>query len=96
MFILYGDEIIYLYSGSYSKYMNFNAQYLIQWYMIKHGIENKYKRYNFYGITGNFDKNDKDYGVYDFKKGFNGYVEEYIGDFELPLNWYYYISKIKK
>ena len=95
MFILYQDEIIYLHSGSYSKYMNFNAQYLIQWYMIKYGIENNYRRYNFYGITGNFDKNDKDYGVYDFKKGFNGYVEEYIGDFELPIGWYYYFSKIK-
>lgn len=95
MFLLYQDEIIYFHSGSYSKYMNFNAQYLIQWYMIKYGVENKYRRYNFYGITGNFDKNDENYGVYDFKRGFNGYVEEYIGDFELPISWYYYISKIK-
>lgn len=50
--------------------------------------------------TGIFDKNDPDYGVYEFKKGFNGQVEEYIGDFELPISSYYsvnkFIKKIKK
>ena len=33
------------------KYMKeYNAQYLIQWHMIKYAIEHKYKTYNFYGI----------------------------------------------
>ena len=40
-------------------------------------------KYNFYGITAIFDKNDPDYGVYEFKKGFNGQVEEYIDNFEI-------------
>ncbi len=93
MFILYGDEVVYLFSGNYKKYMQFNAQYMIQWEMINYAVNNHYKRYNFYGITGNFDKNDKDYGMYEFKKGFNGYVIELIGEFELPITYHYNIHK---
>lgn len=92
MFMLFGDEVIYLFSGNVDKYNNFYAQYLIQWMMIRYACENKYKKYNFYGIRGIFDK-DAD-GVYEFKKGFGGHVEEYIGDFYLPINWFYYLNKI--
>jgi len=94
MFILYGDEVVYLFSGNYKKYMQFNAQYKIQWEMINYAVDNNFKRYNFYGITGNFDKNDKDYGMYEFKKGFNGYVIELIGEFELPLTYHYQLHKL--
>lgn len=89
MFILYGDEIVYLYSGNYKKYMNFNAQYLIQHEMLHYATEHNYKRYNFYGITEFQDKHHKDYGMYDFKKGFNGRVVELIGGFELPITFHY-------
>ena len=52
---------------------------------------NNYKRYNFYGIKDVFDKNGKDYGVYEFKKGFNGYVEELFGAYETGTNLTYII-----
>lgn len=100
VFLLYGDEVLYLFGGNYKEYMKFGASYFMQWKMINYGMEHGYKRYNFYGISDNFDKNSKDYGVYDFKKGFTGYVEEMIGDFELPLHGIYYlgsgIRKIKR
>ena len=96
MFITYGKEVIYAFSGNTSNYMNFNAQYLIQWEMIKYALENKFNKYNFYGISGIFDKNDVSYGVYEFKKGFGGIVEEYIGEFVLPTSVFYYINKIIK
>ncbi len=94
MFILTKPEVIYLSSGNVDEFMNFNAQYLIQWEMIKYAVDNKYDRYNFYGITGNFDKNDKDYGIYEFKTGFNGYVEELIGEYAYPTSFVYYIMKL--
>ena len=94
MFMTYGDEVIYVFGGNIDKYMHFNAQYMIQWYMIKYGIENGFGRYNFFGITGIFEPSDPEYGVYDFKKRFNGYVEEYIGEFAMPLSYYYKIDKI--
>lgn len=53
-------------------------------------------KYNFYCITAIFDKNDPDYGVYEFKKGFNGQVEEYIDNFELPISSYYSVNKFIK
>ncbi|MBR3131831.1 peptidoglycan bridge formation glycyltransferase FemA/FemB family protein [Candidatus Saccharibacteria bacterium] len=101
MFMLYGNEIIYLFSGSDQKYMrDYNAQYLIQWHMIKYAAEHHFKCYNFYGIQGLPDPSSKDYGIYDFKKGFGGRVVELIGTYELPLNTFYYLheflSKFKK
>ncbi len=90
IFILYGDEISYLFSGAYGEFMYFNAQYRIQWEIIKYGIEHKYTKYNFMGINGNFSKEDELYGLYKFKKGFGGYVEELIGEFDLPVNKTYY------
>lgn len=94
MFMLTSPEVVYLSSGNYEEYMHYNSQYLIQWEMIKYAIKNKFKRYNFYGITGNFDKNDKDYGIYEFKTGFNGYVEELIGEYVMPTSFIYYIMKM--
>lgn len=86
MFILYGDEIIYLFSGSYAEYMQFCGQYRLQWEIIKYAAEHNYKRYNFFGIQDVFNPNGKDRGVYEFKKGFGGYVEELLGAYELSLS----------
>mgnify|MGYP004508943415 FL=1 len=86
MFILYGDEIIYLFSGSYAQYMQFCGQYRLQWEIIKYAAEHNYKRYNFFGIQDVFNPNGKDRGVYEFKKGFGGYVEELLGAYELSLS----------
>lgn len=95
MFMLYGDEIVYLFSGNYKKYMQFNAQYRIQWEMIQYAIRHGYPRYNFYGIIST-DKNHPEYGIYEFKKGFNGYVIELIGEFELKITWFYHLRKLIK
>ena len=96
MFIMTDPEIVYLSSGNYEEFMSYNSQYLIQWEMIKYGIEHGFKRYNFYGITGNFDKNDKDYGIYEFKTGFNGFVEELVGEFSYPTSFMYYVFNLIK
>ncbi len=96
MFMLYNGEVDYLFSGSLSEYKNLYAQYLIQWHMIKYAIENNYKKYNFFGISGIFDKKDSEYGVYEFKKGFGGVVEELIGDFYLPTSILYKIKRLIK
>lgn len=100
MFMLIKPEVIYLSSGNYEEYMKFNSQYLIQWELIKYGIENGFKKHNFYGIPEDINTHPKDYGIYEFKRGFNGYVEELIGEFALPITWHYklfdLIHKIKR
>ncbi len=105
MFMTYGDEVIYLFSGSEEKYMKeFNAQYAIQWHMIQYALEHKFKKYNFYGIQGLPDPSKPGYGIYKSKKGFttpdNGYISELIGAYELPVNQPFYqahqlLSKIR-
>ena len=62
--------------------------------MIKYACNNNYKRYNFFGIKSFDNKNDNDYGIYEFKKGFNGFVEELIGAYEISTNTIYYIYKL--
>lgn len=94
MFMLIKPEIIYLSSGNYEEYMKFNSQYLIQWLMIRYGIENGFKKHNFYGIPAEINTHPKDYGIYEFKRGFNGCVEELIGEYELPLSPQYHLFKI--
>ena len=97
MFMLYGDEVVYLFSGSDEKYMkDYNAQYELQWYMIQYAAKNNFKRYNFYGIHGLPDENTHD-GVYEFKKGFGGQVLEMIGTWELPIDHkFYQLKKVLK
>lgn len=101
MFMTYGDEVIYLFSGSDEKYMrDYNAQYLIQYEMLKFAVSGGFRRYNFYGINGLPDPASKDYGIYDFKKGFtseeDGAVVELIGTYELSLSPLYSLYKILK
>ena len=93
MFMLIKPEVVFLAGGNYEEYMKFNSQYLIQWELIKYGIENGFLKHNFYGIPAGLDKNSKDYGIYEFKKRFNGYVEELIGEYELPITWHYHLIK---
>ena len=88
MFMLYGNEVLYLFGGSYDCFMKFNSQYLLQWEMIKYAINNNYNRYNFYGIEGDFSEKN---GVYNFKKGFGGEVVEFIGEFDLITNKFKYM-----
>lgn len=83
MFMLYGDETIYLFSGSYDELNEFGGQYLIQWDIIKYAIQHGYKRHNFFGIMNFDNKKDKNYGIYLFKRGFNGYVEELLGEYAI-------------
>ncbi|SJZ71592.1 alanine adding enzyme [Pilibacter termitis] len=90
LFIIGKQEVIYLFSGTYDKYKNFYAPYLIQDEMMKFTIENGIEKYNFYGIDGNFDGSD---GVLKFKQSFTGVVEEKIGSFDLviqPMKYKFY------
>ena len=95
MFMTYGDEVIYLFSGSEEKYMKeYNAQYLIQWHMIKYATEHKFKRYNFYGLQALPNESKQGYGLYTFKKSFasddRGHVTELLGAHEAPVNHTFY------
>lgn len=90
LYLSYGDQIVYLLGASYKEFMNYGAQYLMQYRMIEYAKENNYKKLNFYGIDGDFRKEAKHYGLFDFKRGFNADVVELIGEFDLVCNKFYY------
>ncbi len=86
MFMLYGTEIVYLFSGTRSEFITMKTQFLLQWHMIQYAVDNGYEIYNFGGITGDLKPSNPEYGVYEFKKNFGGNVIEYIGDFDLMVS----------
>ena len=85
-YMLYAKEVVYLFGASYKPFMKYNSQYLLQYEMIKFATENGYDKFNFYGIDGNFSEDSKNYGLFDFKRGFNADVHELIGEFDLIIN----------
>lgn len=87
IYMLHGTELLSLFGGAYEEFMDFLSPYTTNWNMIKFATENGFKKYNFYGITGNFtNTKDELYGLYEFKRGFGGHVEEYIGEFDLIIS----------
>lgn len=94
-----GKEYLTLSSGSLEAYRKFTPKYAMYDHHIKDAYEMGYEWIDFYGISGCFDKNDKFYGIYEFKKGFGGNVIELIGQFELKVtsvyNIYNFLKKVK-
>lgn len=81
--ILYGNKCWYLYGASSNAHRNVMPNYLLQWEMIKWALENNCDIYDFRGVSGNLDENNPLYGLYKFKKGFNGDFTEFIGELNL-------------
>ena len=91
------DEIVSYVSGMDNDYRRFCPKYVLYSEMIKHAIKNNIKYVNFLGVKNIFDKDDKDYGILDIKRGFGGQTIEYIGEFDLPLKkGLYKLFKIKE
>lgn len=90
LFLIYGNEVLSLYGGSNEKLMQFQSAYTVHFAGVKMAIEEKYKKYNFYGITGDFRKENPLYGLFLFKKSFGGHVSELIGEFDLIISPFWY------
>lgn len=84
-FITYDNEMVYFMGAMHDRFRKYNAPYAIHRMMIQEAVDKNIPRYNFYGISGDFTKDAEDYGVYLFKRGFTGVVEELIGYFIIPL-----------
>lgn len=80
MFVIDKNEIIYLYSGSVRKLQKYGGAHLVQWEMMREALTKGCKKYNFYGV-----RPIEGDGVYNFKLGFRGRVEELLGTFILPI-----------
>lgn len=92
------NEVVSFTSGMDNLYRKFNPKYVMYPKMINDAINKKLEYVNFLGVKNIFDKNDPDYGMYEVKKGFGGKTVEYIGEFDLIINYglYYSYKIIKK
>ena len=90
LFLIYGNEVLSLYGGSTKELMQFQSAYTVHFAGVKLAVENNYQRYNFYGITGDFRKENPLYGLFLFKKSFGGHVAELIGEFDLIISPFWY------
>ena len=90
LFLIYGNEVLSLFGGTDDNLMQFQSAYTVHYAGIKYAIDNGYKRYNFYGITGDFRKENPLYGLYLFKKSFGGHVVELIGEYDLIISKFWY------
>ena len=92
-----GKEYITLYSGYLTEYARFTPKYATYNEHIKDAYKFKIPYVNFYGISGIFDPKDENYGMYEFKRGFGGEVQELIGEFTYPVSkWYHVYMMLRK
>lgn len=95
--IRYNREVFFLIDGYNPKFKSFCPNHLLKWVIINEHARKGFLYAHHNGITGDFNKNNPYYGLYEFKKGFNSNIVEYIGEFDLVINkhLYYTLKQLK-
>jgi lipid II:glycine glycyltransferase (peptidoglycan interpeptide bridge formation enzyme) len=81
IFIYNGSEVASYLSGMDRRYRNLNGRAWLQDYVMIRCLKKDITRVNFFWVEGKFQNNS----LLEFKSGFGGVVEEYIGGFEKVL-----------
>lgn len=76
-----GDTMEMLYAGMNDKFKKFMPQYYLYTENMKYGFEHGCKYANMGGVEGDLQD-----GLTKFKSNFNPYINEFIGEFDLPVN----------
>lgn len=90
--IILGAKTWYLYGASSNEHRNVMPNYLIQWEMILWAKEQGCQIYDFRGVSGDLDEGNPLYGLYRFKKGFNGDLIEFVGDWDRVYSPFFYFA----
>lgn len=83
--IKYKNRINILISGYDKNYKQYCPNYNL-YYSLLEEYKNEYDFIDLNGITGDFTNENPYKGLNDFKKGFNPYSFEYIGEFDFIIN----------
>lgn len=85
-----GHRSVYLYGASTDKYRELYPAYLLQLIMMQKARDCGFKTYDFGGISGYIDEetcpDSEPYGLFTFKKQFDSYVYESVGEFYCVMN----------
>lgn len=81
-----GKNSWYLYGASSNDLRFLRSPYYLMDDAINYAITQNCDYYDMYGVSGIFEKDHPDYGLYTYKSGFGGDLVEFIGEFDKPLN----------
>lgn len=84
--VRFGSKVWYFYGGSLNSFRNLMPNYLLQWELIRWAIASGCSVYDFRGVSGDTDEGSPLFGLYRFKKGFNGDLVEFIGEADLIID----------
>ena len=78
------NTCLYMYGASSNADRNRMPTYLIQWEAIQWAQQNGCQLYDFWGAPDQFDETDRMWGVWRFKRGFNGTIARHLGAWDYP------------
>lgn len=81
--VRWGGKSHYVYGASTAQMRNVMPNYLMQWTMISDAVDSGCYVHDFMGIPFYKNPEHPNYGVYRFKKGFNGEVVTFAGEFDI-------------
>jgi lipid II:glycine glycyltransferase (peptidoglycan interpeptide bridge formation enzyme) len=91
LFVL-GDTLYYPYGASSNNHHEVMASNLMMWEAIKFGKKMGLKKFDMWGAMGpNPDTKDPWYGFHRFKEGYGGKLTEFVGSFDLVIDWKMYL-----
>ncbi|MBO3394345.1 peptidoglycan bridge formation glycyltransferase FemA/FemB family protein [Clostridium perfringens] len=86
IYLYYGNKAWYLYGASENILRDTMPNFAMQWSMICDSIDLGCDVYDFRGVSGDLNPENPLYGLYKFKKGFNGNFVEFIGEFDIVID----------
>lgn len=90
VYLYYGGKGWYLYGASHNILRDTMPNFLMQWRMIEDTIASGGYLYDFRGVSGDLSEDNPLFGLYKFKKGFNGKFVEFLGEFDLVIDRFTY------
>ena len=83
--VKYQNKVYLIDSGYNAAYRHLNPNYYLFYSLIEY-YKSDFSTLNLNGISGDFSKENKFYGLNEFKLGFNPQLYEYIGELDLIIN----------
>ncbi|MGN0660157.1 MAG: lipid II:glycine glycyltransferase FemX [Oscillospiraceae bacterium] len=79
----YAGKTCYVYGASSNEHRNLMPNNLMQWAMIKWAVDGDSYVYDFQGIPHYKEEEHPSFGMYRFKRSFNGEIVSFVGEYKL-------------
>lgn len=87
--VVYGNTMEMLYAGMNDRFKKFMPQYYLYTENMKYAFEHGSQYANMGGVEGDLAD-----GLTKFKSNFNPYINEFIGEFDVPVSIFYRLASV--